>query len=233
LDTKALFKLSYGVYLVCSSDGEKINGQIANTLFQITSEPITVAVSINKNNYTHQIIEKGKNFSVSILSEQTPLQFIGNFGFKTGREINKFENIKYEKGTTGAPIVKDFSVAILEFKVVNKFDVNTHTLFIGELVDAYIVDNNQQPMTYAFYHEVKKGKTQKNAPTYIEEKKENVEKKEEKMQKYKCEVCGYVYDPANGDPDNGIKPGTPFEQLPDDWVCPVCGAAKSEFIKES
>ncbi|MEO0281176.1 MAG: rubredoxin [candidate division WOR-3 bacterium] len=233
MDTKALFKLSYGVYLVCSSDGEKVNGQIANTIFQITSEPITVAVSINKNNYTHQIIEKGKNFSVSILSEQTPLQFIGNFGFKTGREINKFENIKYETGTTGAPIVKDFSVAILEFKVVNKFDVNTHTLFIGELVDAHIVDNNQQPMTYAFYHEVKKGKTQKNAPTYIEEKKENPEKKEEKMQKYKCEVCGYVYDPAAGDPDNGIKPGTPFEQLPDDWVCPVCGASKSEFIKES
>jgi len=88
-------------------------------------------------------------------------------------------------------------------------------------------------MTYSFYHEVKKGKTQKNAPTYIEEKVENVTKKEEKMEKYKCEVCGYVYDPQVGDPDGGIKPQTPFENLPDDWVCPVCGASKSEFIKES
>jgi len=233
LDTKALFKLSYGVYLVCSSDGEKVNGQIANTIFQITSEPITVAISINKNNYTHQFIDKGKNFSVSILSEQTPLQFIGNFGFKSGREINKFENIKYEKGVSGAPIVKDFSVAILEFRVINKFDLSTHTLFIGELVESFIVDDKQQPMTYSFYHEVKKGKTQKNAPTYIEEKVENVTKKEEKMEKYKCEVCGYVYDPQVGDPDGGIKPQTPFENLPDDWVCPVCGASKSEFIKES
>jgi len=233
LDTKALFKLSYGVYLVCSSDGEKVNGQIANTVFQITSEPITVAISINKNNYTHQFIDKGKNFSVSVLSEQTPLQFIGNFGFKSGREINKFENIKYEKGVTSAPIVKDFSVAVLEFKVVDKFDLSTHTLFIGELVDSFIVDDKQQPMTYAFYHDVKKGKTQKNAPTYVEEKVENVIKKEEKMEKYKCEVCGYVYDPQVGDPDNGIEPGTPFENLPDTWVCPVCGASKSDFIKES
>ncbi len=234
MDAKALFKLSYGVYLVCSRDNDRINGQIANTLFQITSEPITVAVSINKNNYTHQIIENGKNFSVSILSEETPLTFIGNFGFKSGREINKFEKIKYEDGKTKAPIVRDYSVAILEFKVISKFDMKTHSLFIGEIVDSFLIETKSKPMTYSFYHEIKKGKTQKNAPTYIKE--ENIKdnsKKEDSMAKYKCEVCGYVYDPSVGDPENGIPPNTPFEELPDSWVCPVCGAGKSEFVKES
>ncbi|HDN85414.1 MAG TPA: rubredoxin [Candidatus Aerophobetes bacterium] len=84
-------------------------------------------------------------------------------------------------------------------------------------------------MTYAYYHEVKRGTSPSSAPTYIKEEKK---KEKGKMIKYKCTVCGYIYDPEKGDPDSGIKPGTPFEELPDDWVCPVCGASKDAFEKE-
>ena len=87
-------------------------------------------------------------------------------------------------------------------------------------------------MTYAYYHKIKGGKAPKNAPTYIAEDKEKTNNKEEgKMVKYRCKVCGYVYDPEKGDPDSGIEPGTPFDKLPDDWLCPVCGEGKDVFEK--
>jgi len=235
MDNSALFKSGYGVYIVAASDGSKINGQIANTVFQITSEPPTVAISINKNNLTHQYLEKSSKFAVSVLSEEAPMTFIGNFGFKSGREINKFETCKYKIGITGSPIVLDYSVAYLEFEVISKLDVGTHTVYIGKLIDA---DNlgAETPMTYAYYHLVRKGKSPKNAPTYVKEEKEEISKsnkEEAKMKKYKCDVCGYVYDPKTGDPDNGVAPGTSFEAVPEDWVCPICGAGKSEFTEES
>jgi len=110
--------------------------------------------------------------------------------------------------------------------VINQIEVGTHTIFIGEIVAADVVEEGE-PMTYAYYHDVKRGTTPKTAPVYIEEKKEAAPK----MAKYKCTVCGYIYDPELGDPDGGIKPGTPFEKLPDDWVCPVCGASKDQFEK--
>jgi rubredoxin len=104
--------------------------------------------------------------------------------------------------------------------------VGTHTIFIGELVGADVLKEGE-PMTYAYYHQVKRGTTPKTAPSYVEEKKEAVAK----MAKYQCSVCGYIYDPQLGDPDGGIKPGTPFEKIPDTWVCPVCGASKDQFEK--
>jgi rubredoxin len=110
--------------------------------------------------------------------------------------------------------------------VINQVDVGTHTIFIGELVGADVLKEGQ-PMTYAYYHQVKRGTTPKTAPSYIEERKEVASK----MAKYKCSVCGYIYDPDVGDPDGDIKPGTPFEDIPDTWVCPVCGASKGQFEK--
>ncbi|MGE3062184.1 MAG: rubredoxin [bacterium] len=231
MDKSALFKVSYGMYVVSSKLNDKINGQIANTLFQITSEPATVAVSINKLNLTHEYIDKSGIFGVSVISEDATMQFIGNFGFKSGREINKFESIKYKTLATGAPIVTDYSVAGLDFKIIQKIDVNTHTIFIGEILDAEVYSNANM-MTYSFYHLVKNGKSPKNAPTYQAEARKE-EKKEAVLKKYKCDVCGYVYDPEKGDPDSGIEPGTPFEKIPEDWVCPICGAGKSEFTPES
>jgi len=226
MDLKALYKLGYGLYIVCSRKGDKFNGQIANTVFQITSQPPTIAVSINKSNLTHELIEQSRVFTASILTQNTPLAFIGHFGFKSGRDIDKLKGINYKLGETKAPVVTDHALAYLEAKVKKEVDVGTHTIFIGELVGAEVIKEGE-PLTYAYYHQVKRGTTPKTAPSYIEEKKGETAK----MDKYKCTVCEYVYDPELGDPDGGIAPGTPFEKIPDDWVCPVCGAAKSEFEK--
>ena len=224
MNLKALYKLGYGLYVVCSRKGDKLNGQIANTVFQITSEPPTIAVSINKNNLTHEFIRESKVLAVSVLSQDTPLSFIGHFGFKSGRDINKLEGINYKTGETQAPVVTDNTLAYLEARVIQEVDVGTHTIFIGELVGADVIEEGE-PMTYAYYHQVKRGTTPKAAPSYVDEKKVEAIK----APKYKCTVCGYIYDPELGDPDGGIKPGTPLEEIPDDWVCPVCGASKSEF----
>lgn len=233
MNPKALHKISYGLYVVCSKDKNKINGQIANAIFQVTAEPQTIAVSINKNNLTHEFIEKSKVFTVSVLCKDTPMNFIGTFGFKSGRDIDKFKGVKYKLGATKAPVVMDNTLAYFEAKVIDKIDVGTHTIFIGRIEDGEITAEDS-PMTYEYYHKVKGGFSPKAAPTYSGDvdKKVEVKKEEEKMSKYVCNVCGYVYDPSKGDPDNGIAPGTNFEALPDDWVCPVCGAGKDQFEKQ-
>jgi flavin reductase (DIM6/NTAB) family NADH-FMN oxidoreductase RutF/rubredoxin len=229
MNIKALQKLGYGLYVVTSRKGDQFNGQIANTVFQVTPEPPTVAISINKKNLTWEFIKDSKVFAVSVLCEGTPLTFIGRFGFKSGRDMNKFEGINYKIGETGAPVVLDNAVAYLEARVTQEMDAGTHTIFLGVVVNADVI-SNEVCMTYDYYRHVKRGVTPKAAATYIEEKEERKESKLQ-MAKYKCTVCGYIYDPEKGDPDGGISPGTPFEKLPDDWVCPVCGAAKSEFEK--
>lgn len=233
MNLKTLHKISYGLYIISSKKDRKVNGQIANTVFQLTAEPPTVGVCINKQNLTHDYIQESKVFTVSILSIQTTMKFIGLFGFKCGRDIEKFKNIDYKIGKTGAPIVLDNTIGYLECQVTGSMDAGTHTLFVGKLLDAEII-NDKEPLTYEYYHKVLKGKVPKTATTYIKEEleKPNKPKKEFKMVKYKCTVCGYIYDPEKGDPDNGVKPGTPFEQIPDDWVCPVCGVGKDKFEKE-
>ena len=166
MNTKALQKISYGVYVVCSVNGDKMNGQIANTVFQVASEPPTIAVSINKGNLTHAYIKKSGVFTASILCQDTPLSFIGNFGFKSGKDINKFEGIDYKIGTTGAPVVIDYATAYMEVRVTKEMDVGTHTMFIGELVDADVL-TDKISMTYEYYHQVKRGVTPKSAPSYV------------------------------------------------------------------
>jgi len=225
MDLGALYKISYGVYIVGSHKGDKINAQIANSVMQITSEPATVAVSINKKNLTYEYIKDSKVFSVSILCQTTPLPFIGNFGFKSGRDTDKFKDVKFKAGRTGSPIITENTTGDFEAEVIQEIDAGTHTIFIGKVVEAE-VSNDLPVMTYEYYHLVKKGTTPKTAPSYIPREKEAV-----KMAKYECTVCGYIYDPAVGDPDGGVAAGTPFEKIPDGWVCPVCGAAKSEFKK--
>ncbi|MCU0851112.1 MAG: flavin reductase [Candidatus Thermoplasmatota archaeon] len=233
MDKKTFHKISYGLYIVCSKNEEKTNGQVANALFQVTSEPPTIAVSINKQNLTHDYITKSKVFTVSILDKKTPLTLIGTFGFKSGRDIDKFKNITYKLGTTHAPVVLENSLGYLEAEVINQIDAGTHTIFIGKITNAEIL--TQEPvMTYEYYHEVKGGYSPKTAPTYYSDIDKKTEKKKEeiKMDKYVCTVCGYVYDPAKGDPETGIAPETKFEDLPDDWVCPICGAGKEAFEKQ-
>ncbi len=225
MNLNALYRINYGMYIVTSSLNGKFNGQIANSIFQVTSEPPLIAASINKKNLTHKFIQESKIFGVSILSKDASLKLIGRFGFKSGREIDKFKGIEYKLGITNTPIIINNTAGYLETEVINAFDTETHTIFIGKLVNAEVI-NNEEPMTYAYYHQIKQGRSPKTAPTYI---KEDKIKEENAMKNYRCKVCGYIYDQQKGDTDGGIKPGTPFEEIPDDWVCPVCGASKAEF----
>ena len=166
MNRKVLHKLSYGMYIVSSVKEGKLNGQIANTVFQITSKPAKIAISINRENLTYEYIKNNGVFSVSILSTEAPFKFIGLFGFRSGRDIDKFENVKYKIGVTGAPIVLEHVLGYIEAKVIDSIDVGTHTLFIGEVVDADFIQEGT-PMTYDYYHTVVKGKTPPKAATYI------------------------------------------------------------------
>ncbi len=202
---------------------------------QVTAAPPRIAVAISKNNLTHEYISRSGEFAISILDESAPMKLIGLFGFKSGRQVDKLSMCKHKKGVTGCPLVTDHVLTVIEAKVIEQCDVGTHTIFVGEVVSAETLRKGK-PLTYAYYHEVKKGKASKNAPTYrgdLEKEESKPEKEEQGMHKYVCEICGYVYDPEQGDPDNGIDPGTEFQDLPDDWVCPVCGASKDQFSPES
>jgi flavin reductase (DIM6/NTAB) family NADH-FMN oxidoreductase RutF len=166
MNLKVLRNCTYGLYVIGSKKGDRLNGQIANTVFQVTSNPPTIAVSINKQNLTHEFINESKVFTASILSQDTPLSFVGHLGFKSGREVDKLKDVNYKLGETKAPIVLDHSLAYLEAKVINQVDVGTHTIFIGEIVGADVLGEGE-PMTYAYYHQVKRGTTPKTAPSYI------------------------------------------------------------------
>ena len=170
MNPSALFKLSYGVYIVGSHNGDKINAQIANSVMQITSEPATIAVSINKKNLTHDFIKASSVFSVSVLCQTTPLPFIGNFGFKSGRDIDKFLNINHKLGQTGSPVILDNTAAYFEVEGLQYLDAGTHTIFLGKVVAAEVL-NDLPVMTYEYYHQVKRGTTPKTAPTFIAKEK--------------------------------------------------------------
>jgi len=165
MDAKALFLISYGMYIICSKKGDKINGQTANSVIQVASEPPVISVCINKQNLTHEFIKDSKVFTASVLAQTAPLKLIGGFGFKSGRDVNKFEGVKYKIGQSGAPVILDSTLGYLEARVIDSIDVKTHTIFIGELVGAEVLGEGE-PMTYAYYHMVKRGTTPKSAPSF-------------------------------------------------------------------
>jgi len=160
------------------------------------------------------------------------MELIGLFGFNCGRNVNKFAKVKYKNAAGGTPVLTEYCIDYLECDLRQKFDVGTHTIFVGELLDADVLKKDK-PLTYAYYHEVKKGTAPKTAPTYRGINAEISEVKEEQQtaSKYRCPICGYIYDPEVGDVNHNIMPGTRFEDLPSDWCCPICTAAKSLFIK--
>lgn len=245
---KAFHKLSYGLYLVATEFGGKKSGYIGNTAFQVTSTPAQIAISSHKKNYTTDKILQSGVFSVSILNENVNTALIGEFGFMSGAEMDKFRNVKTATAVSGAPIVLDSCIAWLDCKVVQKVDVGSHYLIIGEVLDSDVISGDE-PLTYDYYREKYKMLAPKNAPTYIErEKLENEkvpepaeskpveEKKAENSEDdsgaaYICNICGFHYDPEEGDPTMGIPPGTPFEDLPEDYKCPICNAGKEYFRK--
>ena len=230
MDPNPLHNITYGLYILSSNKGEKLNGMAHNALFQVTSKPPILASSIHKENLTHEYIEASGRFTISILAQTTPLRFIGKFGFKSGKDIDKFKDTEYRLLDSGAPVVTENTLGYLEVKVIETVSCGTHTIFIGEVVDSATIREGI-PLTYDYYHQVKHGTTPETAPTYIAT--EDRKKGGKRMDSYVCQICGYIYNPENGDPENGVAAGTPFGQLPDDWVCPVCGASKGDFEKEA
>lgn len=223
INFEALFNISYGLYIVSSGTKEKGNGFISNTVFQVTAEPPKFAACCSKNNYTAEFIQNSKNFSVSVLPQDASLDIFGRFGYKSGRDFNKLEGMQVKYGITGVPIVLNETIAFIECKLEQTFDLGTHWLFIGELVQAEIIDNSKEPITYLYYRNVKKGVAPKNAPTYIDKSKLKIKTEPTKSNKYKCTVCGHIYD------ENVEK--IKFADLPDDWKCPECGADKEDFME--
>ena len=223
INYEAFFKISYGLYIVCSGDKNKGNGYVSNTVFQVTSDPPRFAACCNKNNLTAEFIQKNQAFSVSILDQNASSELIGKFGYKSGNDIDKMTGTQVAYGETGVPIVLDNCISFFECKVVQTVDVGTHLMFIGEVVNAEVVDGTKDALTYSYYRQVKKGLSPKNAPTYIDKSKLETKTDNPTAKKYKCPACGYIYDDAV----ESIK----FIYLPDDWVCPACGTEKSDFIE--
>jgi len=168
LDRTAFRTMGYGLYIVTSAFDGKLNGQIANTVFQVTSQPPQIATSLSKNNLTHEIISKSNVFAVCVLARDTPFTFIGTYGFRSGRIMDKFEGIAHTIGITGCPLITEHVVAAMEARVVQTVDCGTHTLFIGEIVGAERF-SDAEPMSYDFYHQNLKGKTPVDSPTHIPE----------------------------------------------------------------
>lgn len=166
VDINALFTFGYGLYIVGTAWEGRLNGQVADAVMQLTAESICLAACLHRDNYTAELLAKSKKFSVSVFSEDVPLPFIGNFGFRSGREHDKYANCKYEMGTLGVPLVTDHTVAVVEAELLDVTDVHTHRLFIGTVISARLL-NDKPPLTYANYHRIKKGKSHVNAPSAV------------------------------------------------------------------
>ena len=210
MDKKVLRNLSYGVYAVTSRDKDKNVGCIANSIMQVTSNPSVIAVSINHDNYTNKVIKENNKFGVSILKETTDAKIIGTFGFKSSKDNDKFDGINF-KEISEIPVLEN-TCGYMVCKVIDTMETSTHTIFLGEVIEAddYSTEN---AMTYKYYHENLKGSSPKNAPTYEETSISQVDK-DSKKSKWKCSICGYIYE---------------ADELPDDFKCPLCGVGREYF----
>jgi flavin reductase (DIM6/NTAB) family NADH-FMN oxidoreductase RutF/rubredoxin len=223
IDIEALFRITYGLFIVSSGDRSCGNGFISNTVFQVTADPPRFVVCCNKNNFTAGLIKKSGVFSVSILEKEASPEILGRFGFKSGKDFDKMEGMSVKYGQTDVPIVLNDSIAFLECRVIKTSDVGTHLLFVGELLQSVMLDNIKEPLTYTYYRQVRNGTAPKNAPTYIDKSRLEKPNDVKVSKKHICMVCGYIYD----DEKESVK----FSELPENWTCPVCGSLKSNFIE--
>ena len=217
MDLNVLNNITYGMYIVSSSYNDELVGCIVNTITQITSENPILSVSINKNNYTNSILKKSKKIGISILSEKVQKDLIIKFGYNSSKNYNKFENTLYEM-IDNVPVVTDNICSYIIGEIIDVIDVYTHDIFLIK-VDSTKKCNEYLEMTYKYYQTNLKGTSPKNAPTYKEEKG-NINSI---YNKYECIICGHIYDEE--------KELIKFEDLPDDWKCPVCKVGKDKFRK--
>lgn len=198
MDRNVIFKIGYGLYVMSAKDGNKDNGCIINTVMQVTDTPLRVAVTINKSSYTRDIAIKTKEFNISILSDSAPFSLFKNFGFQSGRNINKFENVQFNRSKNGITYLKNNICAYISCKIVKEIDLGTHDMFICNLVDSEIV-SDEKPVTYSYYQE------------NIKPKPQGAKKKG-----FRCVVCGYIYE---------------GEELPEDFICPLCKHGAVDFVR--
>ncbi len=202
MDQKAMFKLSYGLFVLTArakeNDVERDNGCIVNTVQQVTDTPLRISVTVNKAHLTHDMIKATGLFNVSILSELAKFDTFKHWGFVSGREADKMIGIEYARSANGLIYLTDQTNAYISAKVCQEIDLGTHTLFIADVEEAEVLKPDERSVTYAFYQENIKPKP-----------------KPEKKKGWVCTVCGYVYE---GDP------------LPADFVCPWCLHPASDFV---
>lgn len=199
MDNKALFNIGYGLYVLTAKDGDKSNGCIINTVMQVTSEPLVIMVGVNKQNYTHDMIVKSKEFIVSVLTQDTPFDVFKHFGYQSGKTTDKFANYEDKLvDKSGLFYLSKHSNSYLYCKVTEVFDFGTHSVFKAEVVDAHTL-NNDETVTYTYYQKYIKPK-----PT------------QETKKGWRCNICGYVYE---------------GEDLPPDFVCPICKHGAIDFTK--
>lgn len=195
----AMFKLTYGLFVLSAKEGEKDNGCIVNTVQQVTDTPNRIAVTVNKSNYTHDMILKTGRFNVSILSEDASFEIFQHFGFQSGRDVDKFADWNdYERAENQITYITKGTNGYLCGKVIDTMDLGTHTFFLAEVEDGDIL-NDTESVTYSYYH-----KNIKPQP------------KETKKTGWRCKICGYVYE---------------GEELPPDFICPLCKHGASDFEK--
>lgn len=176
MDLSALFKISYGLYVVTSNDGKRDNGIIVNTVTQVTDSPARVAVTINKQNYSHDVIKNTGIMNINCLTTGAPFSLFENFGFKSGRDTDKFSHVSADRTENGLIIVPDYVNAVISLKVENYIDVDTHGMFICTVTETKKFSDAEN-MTYSYYH-----KNVKPAPKPTAKKG------------FVCKICGYVYE---------------------------------------
>lgn len=167
MDITALFQLSYGIYYITSHEGERHAGCVVNTVFQLTADPVTIGVSVAKENQTYDFIENTGTIGVTIIGESADSKMLGKFGYRSGRDIDKFADTRFHLGVNGDALIDEAAVAQMDCTVVNKLDMGTHVLYVAKVDEAENCEHTDSPMTYRYYREVKKGQSSKFAPTYV------------------------------------------------------------------
>lgn len=206
IEKEAMYKLTYGLFVLTAKDGEKQNGCIVNTVSMLTDNPTRITVFVNKMNYTNEMIKKTGVFNVSVLTENVPFDVFKQFGFASGRDVDKFADKAYEKAENGVYYLSENVNAVLSAKVVDALDYGTHTLFVAEVTKAQKL-SDEKSVTYEYYQSNIKPKPNLSTPAKTEEKKGG---------KWVCKICGYVHE---------------GEELPDDFICPWCKHPASDFEK--
>ena len=199
MDTKALFNLQYGVFILGTQSNGKINACVTNTCMQVANDPVRIAISVINNNLTCQMIKESKVFSLSVLDKKTTFETIKRFGYQSGKTVDKFAGFEYSKDAAGCPYPDSQICALFSAKVIAAQDLGSHTLFTAEVTDAKIM-SREEPITYAYY--------QSNI------KPKQAVPKTGKIIGWRCKICGYVHNSA---------------ELPSDFTCPLCGHPAEDF----